>query len=78
MMNRGMNLPPLLSVVALLVDLPEEGLTRGEMGTVVEHLSSGVQEAVLVEFADDYGQTYAMPSLTVDQVIVLHSRRSAA
>jgi hypothetical protein len=73
-----MNLPPLLAHVALLVDLPEEGLTRGETGTVVEHLSNGTEEAVLVEFADDYGQTYSMPSLKADQVIVLHSRRCAA
>jgi hypothetical protein len=73
-----MNLPPLLAEVALLVDVPEHGLVRGETGTVVEHLSAYGQEAVLVEFSDNHGRTYAMPSLRSDQVIVLHRRLSAA
>ena len=72
-----MSLPPLLAPVALLVDVPEEGLTRGETGTVVEHLSDGVKEAVFVEFADDEGEAYAIVPLFADQVIVLHSRRAA-
>ena len=38
------------SVVALLEDLPEEGLVRGQVGTVVENWAPGVYE---VEFADD-------------------------
>ena len=73
-----MNLTPLLAPVALLVDIPEEGLTRGEMGTVVEHLTDGVEDAVLVEFADQGGQTYAMVSLKPEQLVVLHSRDCAA
>jgi len=70
-----MQLPPLLAPVALLVDLPEHGLTRGETGTVVEYL--GKDEAVLVEFADNHGETYAMVDLLPDQVVALHSRRAA-
>jgi hypothetical protein len=31
----------MLSVVALLEDLPEEGLVRGQVGTVVGKLGSG-------------------------------------
>jgi hypothetical protein len=73
-----MNLPPLLAQVALLGDVPEEGLTRGETGTVVEHLSNGTEEAVLVEFADADGEMCSMPSLKPDQIIVLHGRRCAA
>ena len=42
----------LLDVVALTVDLPERGLTRGQVGTVVETLAPEVFE---VEFSDEQG-----------------------
>jgi hypothetical protein len=42
----------LLSEVAVLQDLPEHGLMRGQVGTVVEVLSPSVAE---VEFCDDQG-----------------------
>ena len=73
-----MNLPALLAPVALLVDLPGHGLTRGEMGTVVEHLVTGNEQAVLVEFADGNGETYALIDLRLDQFVVLHHRDRAA
>jgi hypothetical protein len=59
----------LLSVVALLEDLPEERLRRGQVGTVVENLGPGVYE---VEFSDDSGQTYASLALKAGQLMVLH------
>ena len=59
----------LLSVVALLGDLPEEGLVRGQVGTVVENWASGVYE---VEFCDDNGTTYAMVALKTEQLMRLH------
>ena len=58
----------LLSVVALLVDLPERGLVRGQVGTVVEMLAPGVFE---VEFSDDDGRTYASLALRADQLMQL-------
>jgi hypothetical protein len=58
-----------LSIVALLEDLPSEGLTRGEMGTVVFDFDDGVY---LVEFSDDLGQTYATAELRGDQLLLLH------
>jgi Domain of unknown function (DUF4926) len=61
----------LLSVVALLRDLPEHGLVRGQVGTVVELLSPAVAE---VEFSDDEGRTYAMAALPVGELIRLHHR----
>jgi hypothetical protein len=61
----------LLDVVALTADLPEKGLLRGQVGTVVESLSPGVFE---VEFADDQGRTYAQLALKNDQLLVLHYR----
>jgi len=64
-----------LDVVALLTDLPEQGLVRGQVGTVVEHLADNMFE---VEFVDDEGQTYAELALPVDQLLVLHHRRVRA
>lgn len=59
----------LLSVVALLEDLPEHGLARGQVGTVVENWAPDVYE---VEFSDDHGRTYAMVALKADQLMRLH------
>jgi hypothetical protein len=59
----------LLDVVALVADLPESGLPRGQVGTVVEALAP---DAFLIEFSDDQGRTYAILPLKVDQLIVLH------
>ena len=64
----------LLDTVALLEDLPERNLKRGEVGTVVEILASDAYE---VEFCDDQGQTYAQFALRADQLIVLHNRGEA-
>lgn len=57
------------SVVALLEDLPEQGLVRGQVGTVVENWAPGVYE---VEFADESGRSYAMVALKADQLLRLH------
>jgi hypothetical protein len=58
-----------LDVVALTADLPDNGLRRGQVGTIVETLSSGVFE---VEFSDDQGRTYAQLALKESQLLVLH------
>jgi hypothetical protein len=58
-----------LDVVALTEDLPERGLWRGQVGTVVELLGPDVFE---VEFSDNDGRTYASLALRADQLIVLH------
>jgi len=57
------------SVVALLEDLPDEGLVRGQVGTVVETWAPGVYE---VEFSDDNGRAYAMVALKAEQLMRLH------
>lgn len=59
----------MLSVVALLEDLPEQGLVRDQVGTVVEDVAPGVYE---VEFCDDGGRTYALACLRSDQLMRLH------
>lgn len=56
-------------VVALLEDLPWEGLVRGQVGTVVESWAPGVYE---VEFCDDDGRAYAMAALKAEQLMRLH------
>lgn len=59
----------LLDVVALTIDIPAEGLVRGQVGTVVEELAPGVYE---VEFSDiATGHTYAMLPLKADQLLPL-------
>ncbi len=57
------------SVVALLEDLPEQGLLRGQVGTVVETWAPDVYE---VEFCDHNGRTYAMAALRAEQLMRLH------
>ena len=64
----------LLDTVALVENLPERKLKRGEVGTVVEFLAPGVYE---VEFCDDEGQTYAELALRSDQLVPLHNRGEA-
>ncbi|MDD4890934.1 MAG: DUF4926 domain-containing protein [Phycisphaerae bacterium] len=54
-----------LDVVALTVDLPEEHLRRGDLGTVVlVHGENGYE----VEFVTLTGETVAVVSLASDQV----------
>lgn len=61
----------LLSVVALLEDLPAKGLRRGQVGTVVEILAPGVYE---IEFNDDSGQTYAELGVPAEKLMPLHHK----
>jgi len=68
------NEPQLLDVVALLRDLPDESLVRGQVGTVVELLDGAYE----VEFSDDDGKTYAMLAVRPDNLLVLHHRPQQA
>jgi len=61
----------LLAEVAVLEDMPEKGLVRGQVGTIVELLAPSVAE---VEFIDDQGRTYAMAALRSAELIRLHHR----
>ena len=55
--------------VALMVDLPELSLKRGQVGTVVDVLSGGAAREV--EFCDRQGRTYASLGLRPNQLMVL-------
>ncbi len=64
-----------LDVVALIQDIPDRKLVRGQVGTVVEQLASNVFE---VEFSDELGQTYAICPATVDQLMRLRYQPAKA
>jgi hypothetical protein len=59
----------LLDVVALTEDLPEIGLHRGQVGTIVEAYEPGVFE---VEFSDLTGKAYAIETLNASQLMILY------
>jgi hypothetical protein len=63
--------PRLLDVVALLADAPQQGLVRGQVGTVVELLNGACE----VEFSDDDGKTDAQLAVAPDRLLVLHYRQ---
>lgn len=63
----------LLSVVALLKDTADQSVRRGQVGTIVERLATGVYE---VEFSNDEGRTYASLPLRADQLLQLHHEPS--
>ncbi len=70
-----MNEIKLLDVVAVTQDIPEHGLRRGEVGTVVEHWKDGAYE---VEFSDDTGEAYAFVALQSEQMMPLYYRKRDA
>jgi hypothetical protein len=61
----------LLDTIALISDLPQLGLVAGEVGAVVEVLSS---DAFEVEFCDESGRTYGLHTLRSHQLVPLHVR----
>lgn len=67
--------PSLLDVVALLKDLPAQGLARGQVGTAVEQLDD---QTWLVEFNDDEGRAYAVAQCQEADLLILHYVPEAA
>jgi hypothetical protein len=67
--------PALLDVVALLRDMPEHGLARGQVGTVVDTLND---TTMLVEFSDDNGRAFAIAACARPDLLVLHYVPQAA
>ena len=58
-----------LDVVALLRAIPEAGLVKGQVGTVVEEIGKSAYE---VEFCGDDGKAYAMLAINGKDLMVLH------
>lgn len=67
--------PQVLDVVALLDELPDAHLARGQVGTVVEALDG---DTVLVEFSDDDGRAFAVEPVPVARLLALHYQPVAA
>jgi len=65
----------LLDVVALTQELPDRGLSLGQVGTVVEVFAPEVFE---VEFIDNDGRAFAELALRADQLLVLHYEPATA
>jgi len=59
----------ILDVVALLKDRPDEKLSRGQIGTVVECYSKSDFE---VEFSDNNGKTISLQTLSANEIMLLH------
>ncbi|WP_441233257.1 DUF4926 domain-containing protein [Bradyrhizobium sp. 930_D9_N1_4] len=67
--------PATQDVVALLANLPEHRLARGNVGTIVEELDDGT---MLVEFSDDDGRPYAVAPCPRSELLTLHYVPEAA
>ncbi|MGI8565229.1 MAG: DUF4926 domain-containing protein [Pyrinomonadaceae bacterium] len=68
-------------VVALLVDLPEQGLKRGDVGTVIEVFSETAHHPAgfILEFVDQRGEVYQQADITeAAQIMRLNFHREAA
>lgn len=65
-----MRKPEMFDSIALIEDLPDDGLVCGNMGAIVEIFNEG--EAYEVEFVDTDGQTYGLLPLRPEQFILLH------
>jgi hypothetical protein len=59
----------LFDIVALLENLPELNLYRGQVGTLVEQYEPSVFE---VEFISTTGKVYALETLQESQLMLLH------
>jgi Domain of unknown function (DUF4926) len=67
--------PKLNDVVALLADVPEAKLARGQVGTVVDVPSP---TKLLVEFSDDEGKAFSILQLPSTELLVLHYEQEVA
>ena len=56
-------------IVALIKEMPEKKLSKGQEGTIVEGLDGGVYE---IEFADKKGRTITRLALKIEDMMLLH------
>jgi hypothetical protein len=64
-------------VVALLVDQPDVGLRRGDLGTVIQVFESTPDHpaGLIVEFVDEFGKVQAQTDITdLSQIVKLRYR----
>jgi hypothetical protein len=58
-----------LEHVALLCDIPDKSLKRGEDGTIVHAFDDA--EAYVIEFVNEDGSTRALAEVTTDQICLI-------
>jgi len=64
-------------VVALLIDQPESGLQRGDLGTVIQVFESTADNpaGLIVEFVDEFGKVQAHTDIIdLNQIVRLRHR----
>lgn len=64
-------------VVALLLDQPDAGLQRGDVGTVIQTFESNADHpaGLIVEFVDEFGKVQAQTDITdLNQIVKLRYR----
>ena len=64
-------------VVALLVDQPDVGLQRGDLGTVIQVFEPTADHpaGLIVEFVDEFGRVQAQTDITdLNQILKLRYR----
>ena len=59
----------LLDVVVLLSDIPSDKLRKGSLGTIVEIFADSTY---LIEFADQTGATYALPTVSESDLLKIY------
>ena len=64
-----------LEVVALLKEMPQHNLLRGQIGTVVEKYTETDFE---IEFSDNGGKPIAMLLLNTEDIMLLHNQLEVA
>jgi Domain of unknown function (DUF4926) len=64
-----------LDVVALLADIPDENLVRGQVGTVVDLPGNGT---ALVEFSDNIGMEDSIVRIQTSLLLRLAFEKSAS
>ncbi len=65
----------LLDVVALLKNVPEKKLKKGQVGTIVEILENAHYE---VEFCNNKGESFALFAVAEKDLMLLHYELEAA
>jgi hypothetical protein len=64
----------ILDAVALLKDIPEQKLVKGQVGTIVEKWDTGIYE---VEFCNTSSTTLILEEVSENDLLLLHYPKEA-
>lgn len=65
----------ILDIIALLSDISEKKLIKGQVGTIVEYLDNDMYE---VEFCNKQGQTISVLPIDEKSMLLLHYENKVA